>query len=109
MRVCLFEDAPENLEPLTLTRPVFDLLCGISSLGQKQLRHFGATSCGMLVRPSLLSLAQMQHPSAAVNDHDWLEAADTILVNGRWLPPARKALHHAEPGVGMLDDEVAFA
>lgn len=109
MRVCIFEDNPESLEPLTLTRPVFDLLCGMSSLCQKQFRHFGATSCGMIVRPSLIALTQMQHPSAAVNDHDWLEAADTILVNGRWLPPAGRALHIAEPCVGMFDDALAFA
>ncbi|MBI3408981.1 MAG: hypothetical protein HY040_11585 [Planctomycetes bacterium] len=109
MRVCLFEDSPDKLEPLTLTRPAFDLLCGMSSLGQKQLRHFGATSCGMIVRPGLVSLTQMQHPSAAVNDHDWLEAAKTILVNGRWLPPAGRALHISEPCVGMFEDELAFA
>ena len=37
MRICLFEDLGVfDLEPLTFTRPVFDLLCGAGSLGQKQ-------------------------------------------------------------------------
>ena len=28
MRICLFEQRPETLEPLSLTRPVFDLVSG---------------------------------------------------------------------------------
>src|SRR5205807_1760711 len=40
MRVCLFEDRAEDLDPLTLTRPTFQLLCGRSSLGCKQLRYW---------------------------------------------------------------------
>ena len=44
-RVCLFEDdAVAGLEPLALTRPAFDLLCGLTSLGDKQCRAFGAPS-----------------------------------------------------------------
>ena len=36
MRICLFEQRSETLEPLSLTRPVFDLICGITTLGDKQ-------------------------------------------------------------------------
>ena len=32
MRVCLFEDRADNLEPLSLTRPVSALWCGMTSL-----------------------------------------------------------------------------
>ena len=54
MRVCLFEDQQVNqFEPLTLTRPVFDLLCGIQSLAQKQISHFQATEVGTIVRDYL--------------------------------------------------------
>jgi hypothetical protein len=36
MRLCLVEDnAVAGLEPLTLTRPIFDLLLGSSTLGFK--------------------------------------------------------------------------
>src|SRR5438045_936530 len=45
MRVCLFEDqAVAGLEPIALTRPAFALLCGCTSLADKQLYHFAATS-----------------------------------------------------------------
>ena len=40
MRVCLFEDSlAADLEPLTLTRPVFALLCGCTSLADNQDRY----------------------------------------------------------------------
>ena len=42
MRLCLVEDnAVSALEPLTLTRPVFDLLLGSSTIGAKIARAFG--------------------------------------------------------------------
>ena len=42
MRLCLVEDnAVAGLEPLTLTRPVFDLTAGGDSLGEKIARAFG--------------------------------------------------------------------
>ena len=44
MRLCLVEDnAVAGLEPLTLTRPVFDLMLGGSSLASKAARAFGRT------------------------------------------------------------------
>ncbi len=36
MRLCIFEDRAEQLEPLSLTRPVFELRCGIA-LAAKQV------------------------------------------------------------------------
>src|SRR5262245_62729046 len=42
MRLCIYEDRAELLEPLSLTRPVFDLRCGMTTLAQKQCRPVGA-------------------------------------------------------------------
>ena len=53
MRICVFEDAGcAGLEPLTLTRPVFDLRCGAATLLERQLRRFAAPEVGALVRPA---------------------------------------------------------
>ena len=42
MRLCLVEDiAASGLEPLTLTRPVQELLLGATTLGSKIARAFG--------------------------------------------------------------------
>src|SRR5229473_3145611 len=109
MRVCLFEDAAvANLEPLTLTRPVFELLCGMDSLASKHRHFFSATETGVLIRPYLVDLYRLEHPSISVNDESWLRAGPTILVNGRWLPPLEKA-DVSNPCLAWVGDQVAYA
>src|SRR5262245_27009489 len=90
MRVCLYEDQAENLEPLSLTRPVFNLLCGLTSLGRKRLRYWARREYGLLVRPHLEDLARLEYSAVPVNDLNWLGAEPTVLVNGRWLPPRNR-------------------
>ncbi|MFO0843150.1 MAG: putative sugar nucleotidyl transferase [Gemmataceae bacterium] len=111
MRVCLFEDAlVADLEPLTLTRPAFDLLCGCTSLADKQCRYFAARRYGALVRPYLAEVVALS--GMPVNDLDWLRAGPVVLVNARWLPPAPDPTlleELAPPCVATCDGEVAFA
>src|SRR2546423_1156608 len=109
MRVCLFEDGAATLEPLSLTRPVFELRCGLTTLAEKHLRLFAPWSIGVLIRPHLAELYRAQHPDRRVNDVDWLQSDTTVLVNGRWLPPAKPAPLPQTPLVAMAGDEVAFA
>jgi UDP-N-acetylglucosamine diphosphorylase / glucose-1-phosphate thymidylyltransferase / UDP-N-acetylgalactosamine diphosphorylase / glucosamine-1-phosphate N-acetyltransferase / galactosamine-1-phosphate N-acetyltransferase len=108
MRSCLFEDRAEQLKPLALTRPVFDLRCGMVTLRQKLLRHVGESDWGVLIRPELKDLYRLQHPDAAVNDADWLSADDVILVNGRWLPPEEAFEIPRDSCVGTVGAEVAY-
>ena len=110
MRVCLFEDRDVgNLDPLVSTRPAFELLCGCTSLAQKQCRFFQASEVGALVRPHLAPLCRDQQPSIHWNDGTWLGRDRTIMVNARWLPPTEFVANLAEPCVGVIDDQVAFA
>jgi UDP-N-acetylglucosamine diphosphorylase/glucosamine-1-phosphate N-acetyltransferase len=110
MRVCLFEDrGVVDLEPLTLTRPAFALLCGRTSLVVKQLRPFRAAAVGCLVRSELAELYGGQASLAVVNDLGWLRTAPTVLVNARWLPDAATAPVLSRPGVATIGDEVAYA
>jgi UDP-N-acetylglucosamine diphosphorylase/glucosamine-1-phosphate N-acetyltransferase len=110
MRVCLFEDRHAgDLEPLTLTRPVFALLCGCTRLAEKHYRAFAATGRGALVRSGLAEVCRQEYADVAVNDSAWLRAGPVVLVNGRWLPPAPPALPDGcDPCVGLVDDEVAY-
>ena len=108
MRVCLFEDRAEQLEPFSWTRPVFDLRCGITTLGQKQLRYFDAAAWCAVVRPVLEDVTRLQHPGVAVNDADWLAEDDVVLVNGRWLPPDDAFAQPANSCVGMAGGTVAY-
>ena len=77
MRVCLFEDRGAlDLEPLSLTRPVFELLCGLSSLAAKQSRFFPPGPRGVLVRPLLADLCRFQTP-ARTGQRSRLDASRT--------------------------------
>jgi UDP-N-acetylglucosamine diphosphorylase/glucosamine-1-phosphate N-acetyltransferase len=110
MRVCLFEDRSVlDLEPLSLTRPAFELLCGLSSLADKQRRYFATTASGAMVRPYLADVCRLNHRGVAVNDPAWLRAGPTVLVNARWLPPAGYPVRVDAPCVALVDDEVAYA
>ena len=88
MRVCLVEDERvAGLEPLVATRPVHQLICGITTLVAKQLRHLSATEVGYWCRPHVAEWLRSQPGVGAVNHPEWLKQAPTLLVNGRWLPP----------------------
>jgi UDP-N-acetylglucosamine diphosphorylase/glucosamine-1-phosphate N-acetyltransferase len=109
MRICLFEDHGfAKLEPLSLTRPVFDLLCGSGSLAGKQCRFFAPCEAGALVRPHLAPLYSLDNPRTPVNDTAWLRSGPTVLVNGRWLPPVGGTPELAGPCVALVGDEVAY-
>ncbi len=112
MRVCVFEDAAVGqLEPLTLTRPAFDLRCGATSLLDKQRRYFGARETGVLMRPELADLSRLGHPGLHVNEPSWLpgdSSALVVLVNARWLPPATTFAFPGRPEVGVCGDQVAW-
>ncbi len=93
MRLCLVEDpGASDLEPLSLTRPVFDLLLGSSSLGRKITHAFrlGPESprLGVVVRPHLEDVWRLRAPRLAINDRGWLARGPVLVVNGRWVPPA---------------------
>lgn len=108
MRLCFLEDRAEFLEPLTLTRPVFDLVCGCGTLADKLIRLVRPDEIGGLVRPYLEQVTQQRHPTWAINDASWLADGPVLLVNPRWLP-ARSMFLDPQPGcVGVIDDELAY-
>jgi UDP-N-acetylglucosamine diphosphorylase/glucosamine-1-phosphate N-acetyltransferase len=116
MRICHFEDARvATLEPIALTRPAYELRCGMQTLAQKQRRVFQTNTAGAIVRPYLVDSARSSQPQIPVNDFHWLGEETTLLVNARWLPPARPnklnpdALAAEGPFIAVLEDEVAYA
>jgi UDP-N-acetylglucosamine diphosphorylase/glucosamine-1-phosphate N-acetyltransferase len=108
MRLCIYEDAGcAGLEPLTLTRPAFDLRCGAATLLERQLRRFAAGEAGALVRPFLAEMCRYSHPDMKVNDAVWMRGA-AALVNARWLPDSNAPIRPAGPEVGVVGDRVAY-
>ncbi len=117
MRLCLVEDnAVSGLEPLTLTRPVFDLLLGSSSLGHKLARAFGVgpgtARRGAVVRSFLAPVQRVRDPQTTVNDADWLARGPVLVGNGRWVAPVGfngTSVSEGASWIGLCDGQPAFA
>jgi UDP-N-acetylglucosamine diphosphorylase/glucosamine-1-phosphate N-acetyltransferase len=115
MRLCLVEDnMVAGLEPLTLTRPVYDLLLGGSTLGSKIVKAFGIgpgpARRGAVIRPHLAAVARARDPHTVLNDRDWLARGPVLVVNGRWVPPAKLEVpDNPSPWVGLCNGEPACA
>jgi UDP-N-acetylglucosamine diphosphorylase / glucose-1-phosphate thymidylyltransferase / UDP-N-acetylgalactosamine diphosphorylase / glucosamine-1-phosphate N-acetyltransferase / galactosamine-1-phosphate N-acetyltransferase len=115
MRLCLVEDlAVCALEPLTLTRPVHELLLGATTLASKIARALGVgpgpqrRSC--LIRSHLVDVQRERDPHTIVNDRDWLARGQVVVANGRWVPPAGFVLpDEIGPWVGLCDGQPACA
>jgi UDP-N-acetylglucosamine diphosphorylase/glucosamine-1-phosphate N-acetyltransferase len=108
MHICIYEDRAKLFEPICLTRPVFDLRCGLTTLAEKQLRHFAARDWGVIVRAELEELYRLEHPGLPVNDAAAHVSSGVILVNGRWLPPVGAFSVPKSSCVAMVGDEVAY-
>ena len=114
MRVILFEDAGvNNLQPLTLTRPAFDLRCGAVSLRERLERVLPAPVHAALMRPELADLCRMHHPHLKVNapigEEKRMSRESVLLVNARWLAPAEKMAAPDTGEIGLVGDQVAYA
>jgi UDP-N-acetylglucosamine diphosphorylase/glucosamine-1-phosphate N-acetyltransferase len=115
MRLCLVEDLAVNgLEPLTLTRPVHELLLGTTTLGTKIFQAFrvgpGPQQRSCVIRSHLVGVQRMRDPHMVVNDRDWLARAPLLVVNGRWVPAADFEPPEAFGSwVGFCDDQPACA
>ena len=70
--------------------------------------HFSADEVGVLVRAELVDLCRLGHPDLRVNNSAWLGAAETILVNARWLPPAGSFGGGAYTRAALVDGQVAY-
>ena len=115
MRLCLVEDlAVCALEPLTLTRPVHELLLGGSTLANKIARALevgpGPQRRSCLIRSHLVDVQRQRDPHIVVNDRDWLARGPVVVANGRWVPPAGFVMPDEYGSwVGLCDGQPACA
>jgi UDP-N-acetylglucosamine diphosphorylase/glucosamine-1-phosphate N-acetyltransferase len=110
MRICVFEDdAVARLQPLTDTRPAFDLRCGARTLLERQMHAFGVGEGFAFVRPELAELCRLGHPELTVNPLDRPRNEKILFINARWLPPADAPRPLESGEVGLCEGQVAYA
>lgn len=81
--VCIFEDEGiQNFYPLTYTRPVYDLQCGIRSLREKIVDRFPASKIILHSRRYLQEFVREQNPKNLINQFDF---DNVLIINGRLL------------------------
>ena len=113
MRIYVFEDAGvSNLQPLTLTRPAFNVRCGAVSLLERQERVLPGPVNAVMVRPELADLCRLHHPQLQVHDAARDEEVPAnemvVLVNARWLAAAESVALPDTGEVGLSREQVAY-
>ena len=85
MRLILF-DGPDakraNFYPLTLSRPVWELRVGMTSLAEKIIANLGATDIACFV-PEYMADSYAAKTEWKVNDPATLTGDDLLVINGR--------------------------
>lgn len=105
-----FEDnSADQLSPLSLARPVSELICGRESLRRRLQRWFPTSPWGAFVRPHLRDTYAETHPRAKINDFSFLQSGATLLINGRWMPDRRlRADEVTLDNAGFIDGHLAW-
>jgi UDP-N-acetylglucosamine diphosphorylase/glucosamine-1-phosphate N-acetyltransferase len=82
--ICIFEDdAYPQFFPLTYTRPVYDLVCGMTSLRDKILQKYTGLDVALHCRPQLAPMLKREHPGFLINS---IPRSDCLFINGRLFP-----------------------
>jgi len=110
MRWFVYEDqAVEQLYPIALARPVFELVCGRESLRRRMQRWFAGAEWGAFVRPWLRDTYAEEHPQAKINDLVTAQSSRCLIVNGRWMPEHRLQLDDVSlDNAGFIDGHLAW-
>jgi UDP-N-acetylglucosamine diphosphorylase/glucosamine-1-phosphate N-acetyltransferase len=86
MPICIFEDEQYlNFEPLIYSRPVYDLICGMTTLKEKIIRLFPKERITLKCRSYLEPFIKVENLKRKVNQ---LEDDDYLFINGRIVAPS---------------------
>jgi hypothetical protein len=107
MKVCLFEDGKEvDFFPLTMTRAVYELRCGRTTLLEKLADAFGkGVEVCLHSRDYLTDVLRERYPGYLVNSLG--ERDDVLFVNGRWLYKGEQ-IDLKDEYVGMSGDQIVL-
>ncbi|MEJ2104006.1 MAG: GlmU family protein [Ignavibacteriaceae bacterium] len=86
MPICIFEDEQYlNFEPLIYSRPVYDLICGMTTLKDKIIRSFPKEKITLKCRKHLESFVKAENPKLKVNQFD---EDEYLFINGKIVAPS---------------------
>jgi UDP-N-acetylglucosamine diphosphorylase/glucosamine-1-phosphate N-acetyltransferase len=86
MQICIFEDEQHlNFEPLIYSRPVFDLVCGMTTLKEKIILAFPKEKIVLKCRNYLQTFVKAENPKCKVNQ---FISDDYLFINGRIIAPS---------------------
>ena len=84
--ICIFEDKGfENLLPLTYTRPVYELFCGMSTLREKLVRLYPDAILHLLSRDYLIPVLKQKVSAHSYNHLSAIASEGCLFLNGRLL------------------------
>jgi UDP-N-acetylglucosamine diphosphorylase/glucosamine-1-phosphate N-acetyltransferase len=105
--LCIFEDEHSTrLNPLTLTRPVYELRCGISLLREKIARRFSGGRLHLFCRSYLAEVVRESLPDVPVNQKP---DAPCLFINGRFILGEKLPSLGSQEAVWKNNGEVAMA
>ena len=83
MQICIFEDKKHsNFYPLSYTRPVYELVCGINTLREKIIRDIPGVRVSLHCRKYLEDTLKNQYPDMDINI---INDNSCLFINGRVL------------------------
>ena len=83
MQICIFEDKKySNFYPLSYTRPVYELVCGINTLREKIIRDIPGVIFSLHCRQYLEATLKHQYHDVDVNN---INDNSCLFINGRVL------------------------
>ncbi len=106
MRLILLDTPGErriNFDPLALSRPIWDLRCGITSLGDKLVARTSAPEVAYFLPPYMAD-AYRETTDRPVNDPGQLKGDDLLLVDAR-VRASSLDVREIAPGSVVLDDD----
>jgi UDP-N-acetylglucosamine diphosphorylase/glucosamine-1-phosphate N-acetyltransferase len=108
MQICIFEDEKySNFYPLSYTRPVYELMCGMNTLREKIIRTSSGVNVSLHCRKYLEATLKQQYPDVDINS---INDNSCLFVNGRVLASEKLAeivLGDSEDCVYKSGDEIA--
>lgn len=103
------EKARSNFYPLALSRPLWELRCGITSLGEKLIAMTGVSDVAYFV-PDYIAEAYRAKVGRPVNDMSVLEGDDLFVIDPRVKADSFDVTPNGPSEVGLDDkDNVLYA